>query len=90
MGINFASDLAEIASDGMDIEFAVRVHLQSNHFPPVPSMMVPVALQAIEAMNSEDYEAEIYLPEGVSFRGREFALAYQVVEAFHLHPFIEG
>lgn len=89
MGRMFADDLAELADDNaIDVSMALLVHLTSNHYPPVPAYMVPVCEQAIDLANSEDYEALVDLPEGVTWKGHEQAPAWAIVESYHLDSFI--
>ena len=64
-------------------------HLRSNHYPPVPESMVDPCILAIECINEGRYDATIYLPEGVSWRGEDSAPAYAIAEAHHLDPWID-
>jgi len=84
MGYNTAVDLSE----QLDIHGALRMHLTSNHYPPVPSSMVQPCLDAIDAYYDEDYQREIELPEGVSWRGNDTAPASAIAEAHHLDPWL--
>ena len=81
MGSNMAYDLAE--SDLIDLDTQIRIHLTSNHYPPVPVSMTQACLDAIDAWWDEDYNREISLPEGVSYRGNTTAPASAIVEAHH-------
>ncbi len=77
-----------IADSNLSLEQQVRWHLTSNCYPPVPLIMVPVAVNAIDAVISDEPNAEIPLPEGVSFRGNsDFAPAYAIVETLRLEAF---
>jgi hypothetical protein len=88
MGSMSARDMANHCPDR---ETLVRWHLQSNHYPPVPDNMVPVALAAIEAIEHDDAHRTITLPNGVLYRGRRpWASAAEVATAFHLDDLIEG
>ena len=86
MGSNFAHDLAE--SD-LDLSTAIGIHLTSNHYPPVPTIMVMPCIEAIEAYWEDDLDREIQMPEGVSYRGRDTAPALAVIEQHHLHSWCE-
>ena len=86
MGINFANDLAEM--DTLTPEQAIGIHLQSNHYPPVPLSMVEPCLEAIQRSNEGDAGALIDLPEGVFWKGEPQAPAYAIVEGHHLEPWI--
>jgi hypothetical protein len=84
MGYNTSLDLA----DNLDINNALRIHLQANHYPPVPSSMVQPCLDAIDAYHDEDYGRLIELPEGVSWRGDTSAPASAIAEAHHLDAWL--
>ena len=77
------------ARNEMGVALGLEYHLQYNHYPPVPMTMVPVCEQAIEAGRHEEWDAEISLPEGVTYKDKETAPAYAIVEAHHLDFFIE-
>lgn len=73
-----------------DLDTVLSWHLQSNHYPPHPPIMIPVAKAAIDAANDIDYDRLIDLPEGVNYRdGRSSVEAWRIIESFHLDSFIE-
>lgn len=84
MGSLAAQDMAAHAT----LEQALVWHLQSNHYPPVPVTMVPVCVEAIEAIEDGDTDRRIELPEGTLYRGQETAPAWAIAEAHHLDAFI--
>lgn len=84
MGYNTARDMAE----ALPLEEALRYHLTVNHYPPVPTEMISVCVEAIEAMNDEDYNREIDLPAGTSHKGLTTAPACAIVEAHHLEAWL--
>lgn len=95
MGAMQAMEMAEM----LDERTAMAWHLQSNHYPPVPSSMIDPCLDAIHACNDGDYEQMISLPfDGVdrngepfqiTWRGQTEAPAWAIIEGHHLHPWIE-
>ncbi len=85
MGSNFAHDLA---NGDLDLSTAIGIHLSSNHYPPVPSSMVMPCIEAIEAYNELDSDREIAMPEGVSYKGKNTAPAWAIVEQHHLDAWI--
>lgn len=86
MGSQSAQDMAEFG--GVN-ETTMSWHLQSNHYPPVPSVMIAPCLSAVDALNEEDEERLIDAPEGVEFRdGRTAVPAWQWAESFHLWDFV--
>lgn len=75
----------ELADSELDLETQITFQLRSNHYPPVPTSMVPVCIEALDAVNTDgDWEKEITLPEGVSWRGNDTAPAYAIIEQHHL------
>lgn len=89
MGTTNAIAMAEAVADGLgSIEQALTWHLQHNHYPPVPLIMLDVCIAAIEAAECEEWDVEIDLPEHVSYRGRTSAPAWAIVKQHHLDAFI--
>jgi hypothetical protein len=84
MGYNTALDL----STELDLEMAISIHLQSNHYPPVPLSMVEPCIEAIDAYYDEDYDKLIEMPEGVSYRGSTHAPAHAIIDQHHLHAWL--
>jgi hypothetical protein len=86
MGSNFANDLSTMEEITLDNQIAM--HLVSNHYPPVPTSMVPACIEAIGAYNDEDGNREIKLPTGTTWRGKEYAPAYEIINAHHLQSWL--
>jgi hypothetical protein len=87
MGSNFANDLA--LADNLTIENQIAIHLSSNHYPPVPAIMVQPCVEAIDAVNDAGlWDLEIPLPEGVSWRGLTTAPAHAIIEQHHLDAWL--
>lgn len=85
MGKQFAEDLKDgIVEFALGMSESIRIHLAYNHYPPVPAIMVEPCIEAINAFNEGDYQKQIELPEGVSWRGSHTAPASAIVEAHHL------
>jgi len=59
-----AKEMREQASH----EVALTWHLQHNHYPPIPLMMIPIAQQAIEAANEHEWDREIEMPDEVEHK----------------------
>ncbi len=77
-----------LAESELDLEKQLAYHLQGNHYPPVPLSMVQPCIDAIDAAYDEDYDREIAMPEGVSYKGSNVAPAWAIIEQHHLHWFI--
>ena len=84
MGHNTALDLAQ----ELDLEVAIGYHLQGNHYPPVPLSMVQPCIDAIDAYYEDDFDKEIEMPEGVSYKGRTTAPAWAIIEQHHLNAWL--
>ena len=84
----FAMELSTM--DTMPLEQQINLHLQYNFYPPVPSSMVQACVDAINAYWNDDIYAEIEMPQGVSYRGSDYAPAHAIVEQHRLYPFIEA
>jgi len=78
-----ATELAD-GTLGLDMESAIAMHLSANHYPPVPTSMVQPCIDAIDAYWEEDLDRNIELPDGVLWRGEEYAPAYAIIESHHL------
>lgn len=85
MGYMTAMDLAE----GLDLDLALTVHLRSNLFPAVPLYMIDACKEAIFSVLDYEGHKLIDLPEGVSWRGKDTAPAWAVVEGHHLEAFVD-
>ena len=89
MGSNFATELADKGLfPELDLEMAISIHLQSNHYPPVPLSMVEPCIEAIDAYYDEDYNKLIEMPEGVSYQGNTHAPAWAIIDQHHLHAWL--
>ena len=66
----------------------IAIHFQSNCYPPIPQIMIPVAINAIQAVNDEDFDREIALPENVQFRNSNTVKACEAVDALYLNAWV--
>lgn len=93
MGSNMANEMASGVLEDMgihlDIETQIGIHLSANHYPPVPKSMVKPCIEAIDAVNDFGlWDLDIELPEGVSWRGSQYAPASAIIEAHHLDAWL--
>jgi len=86
MGSTLAKDLADMPELGLDV--ALGYHLQGNHYPPVPLSMVQPCIDAIDAIWDEDMDRLITMPEGVSYKGSDYAPAWAIAEQHHLDAWL--
>ena len=85
MGSNLAQELADsYLLDEIKLDNAIGIHLQGNHYPPIPLTMVQPCIEAINAYWDEDLNKMIDMPEGVSYRGNTKAPAWAIIESHHL------
>ena len=86
MGNNTAMDLA--TNLDISLENAIGIHLQSNHYPPVPLSMVQPCIDAIDAYYDEDYQRMIDMPMvgdfQITYRGSTQAPASAIISQHHL------
>ena len=95
MGALQAAEMASL----LDSRSAMAWHLQSNHYPPVPSTMIDPCLEAIDAGLEDDWDRLIQLPfDGldrngepfqITWRGQDKAPAWAIIEGHHLQAWIE-
>lgn len=90
MGSMQSEGYAEAVQDGLaSLEMALTMHLRSNHYPPVPTSMIPVCMEAIDIYNNgKPLETLIDLPEGVEWRDQTKAPASAVLLDLHLEAFL--
>lgn len=78
----------DIANTNTSLEEQITWHLQSNHYPPVPTTMVQPCIEAIDAYFEDNLDAEITLPDGVYYRGRPTAPARAIIIQHHLDAWL--
>ena len=88
MGRNLALELAGGTHD-LGLQHQIKIQLQNNHYPPVPTSMVFPCIDAITAVNDGDRERLIELPDGVLWKNQTSAPAYAIVDAHHLDPWVD-
>ena len=86
MGSLQAEEMARLSEN---LEAGIAWHLQSNHYPPVSTSMVPVCIKAIDLANEGKWKEFVTLPEGVFWRGQYNAPVSAIVEQHHLDSWIE-
>lgn len=87
MGYNTAHDLS--LNDSLSLEQQLAIHFSSNCYPPVPSKMIPVAVEAIDACWEYDGSRVISLPNNVFFRGSNQVTAFEVIDVLRLEAWVE-
>lgn len=72
-----------IAEANLDLDAKLSWHLEGNHYPPIDKSFIPIAKQAIEHANNDEWDAVLTYPNGLQ-RTVEFT-----VENMHLDWFLE-
>ncbi len=87
MGRMTAMDLQE---QGLSLENQIAIHFSSNCYPPIPKVMIPVAVAAINAYHDGEFAKVIPLPEGVEHRATNSTsiFASQAVESLRLDAWL--
>ena len=75
--------------DRLSLAEGIRMHLTCNHYPPVPESMVPVCIRAIRYARRGKYDTKCKLPVGITWRGKGSAPVSNIIEAHHLHCWLE-
>jgi hypothetical protein len=93
MGSNLANEMADgtLSDLGimLDMETQMRIHLTSNLYPPVPTIMIQPCIEAIDAVNDAGlWNLEIPLPEGVFYKYQNTAPAHAIIENHRLEAWI--
>lgn len=83
MGTMQAMGYSEAIKEGWaTLETALAAHLQSNHFPAVSPVFVPVAIEAIAHGNEGEWDQVVQMPNGMA------KTAGEIVEGLHLEAFL--
>lgn len=72
-----------IAEANLDLDAKLSWHLEGNHYPPIDKLFIPIAKQAIEHANNNEWDFVLTYPNGLQ-RTVEFT-----VENLHLDWFLE-
>jgi hypothetical protein len=87
-----------IANTELSLDRKIAWHLQGNHYPPIPLVMVEACVEAIELARLGYYDTEVKLPIGESKDGEPFQITWHgqdtapvsaIVESHHLDGFIQ-
>lgn len=90
MGYGNASTMNEQVKEGaVNLDTALLWHLTSNHYPPIPTAMIPIAKQAIENAHLGMWDKHIEFPEGWKVNGLTEMSVSKIVEIMHLDAFID-
>ena len=79
-----------IAESDATLEQKLSWHFSSNCYPPVPALMIPFAVEAINLANCGEWNAVIECPEGVSYRGETEVRILDVIDGLFLEAFVSG
>jgi len=74
--------------ENTELRRALSWHLTSNHFPPVPDIMIDPCLEAIRNAGDGEWDKLVSLPEGVGYKGLTVAPTEAIIDQHHLHSFL--
>ena len=86
MGYLSALDFAANA----DQDTALRWHLTTNHFPPLPEGLLEPAKEAIANVLAGATDALVDLRGFGSYKGEPSAPSWACIEAWHLEAFLDA
>lgn len=87
-GKKTAEIVSRLRSGNLDLKEALKWHFTENHQPPLPTSLMPIAIDAANAARSGAWGKLLDLPEGMVFKGRTKVKASEVVEALKLDHFV--
>lgn len=73
-----------LAQSGADLDTALAMHLQGNHYPPIHLAFVPVAKQAVVFARMGDWDLELTYPNDL------VRTVAETIEGLHLEPFLDS
>lgn len=93
MGSLRAAEFADATREGMiHLQDAIRYHLESNHYPPIPyELFGGMALRAIQKAQRGEWEKGVRGPKGWEHRTYGAVMpVWAVVRELHLEEFVSG
>jgi len=85
MGLSTAQGIIDASTT---LAQGVALHFKANCYPPVPLIMVECAVKSINLIRDEEGSTLVDLPDGVEFRNRKQATAYEIAEGLRLDAFL--
>jgi len=91
MGRMSAAGYKDCVNEGLMTEDeALRIHLTSNHYPPIPLMMLPVAKRALEKARRGEWEKKLRMPKDVTHKVYgKLVPVHEVMSHMHLDTFLD-
>ena len=92
MGRTQAEGFAVAVAEGMvNLDGALQYHFTSNHYPPLPVSLIPLAKRIIETVSDDAGRVDemVNLPDGRLWKGKAKAPVSECIEAWHLDSFIQ-
>jgi hypothetical protein len=87
MGSLQAQEMRELVDENQ----ALAWHLRHNHYPSIPTIMIPACKRALANARKGDYDKRVRLPKDVKHREHGSLVPTQVVMDYaHLWDFLEG
>ena len=90
MGSITAYDLSEsVMLDELRLENALMYHLTGNHYPSLPISLIPVCKRVITHYNNGEYNKQVRLPKGITYKGKTLAPVMVCIDNWHLQWFLD-
>jgi hypothetical protein len=79
----------EIVESGLSLRDQLAWHLQGNHYPPVPLEMIDPCIDSIELASVGHWNAEVLLPDGVFYKGNNYAPVWAMIDQHRLNEWVD-
>ena len=69
--------------NNIDLDLALKIQLQNNHFPPVSLDFIPSCKKALDACLNDNSDKKIKMCNGIT------KSAWSIIEGLHLESFLD-
>ncbi|HEA66398.1 MAG TPA: hypothetical protein ENI07_06205 [Desulfobacterales bacterium] len=86
-----ATVMADYTKRGvMNLDSALQWHFSINLSPRIPAYFVPIAIRAIKKANLEEWDADLFLRDGLELTGRNGPFSpTEIIDMMNLTAFVE-
>lgn len=83
--------MAEYSERGiLSLDAALQWHFTSNLAPRIPTYFVPLAIQAIKKAELDEWDADLFLTDGLQINGRNGPFSpIEIIDMMNLNAFIK-
>ncbi len=91
MGTILSMDIAELVKENsLTLDAALDFMMKANFYPPLPSQFKPVFKKAIELAADGDFDANVELPLGITYKDKGSAPVWSIIDGFHLEYLVDA